>query len=601
MRKTTRLTGLSFQNFFLFCQEEDIPALDTAMQFYEELDTAEALSCFLLIKYGEFRQIVEKKVRAIDFDDRRSYIFERSYQAVSYLSKYPFLPTGIDRTAVAMQSFLEAEERCKQTNSRLRRLRDSGQCPDLVGKVFHLAVGKVSRILGEFDYEEFLHSGGWGPGATNVAKGAHTSGYNKFSAPLSVTANCLPYAQACISTMPLWARYHSGETPDEVESSNPLTPLESVFEFVPGGDVRFVPKNAKTDRSIIIPVHLNSFCQKALGNMIKKRLDVAGVDLRFQTRNQQLALRGSQFNDLATIDLKAASDSIARLLVPLMVEDDRWYKALEGTREPCARLPDGRWVRFEKFSAMGNSFTFELETLIFYSLTWAAVQVHRESFGQSINPWTGKTYPWHVSAYGDDLICPVDCTETVLEVLSFFGFQPNMDKSFWDGPFRESCGKDYFAGRLVRPVFLKERLTNVEAIIRSANSFSRLGHRRNLGYGRDRRLRAIWLRLVHRLPSDLARRTGIPEGYGDAGLVKCWDEFHPAHAGRKIGWCGWWAVGIIHSPVKAKMWQIDPALLVYLQGSTELPREGQYDLRGRTKCSTKRMYVLDWADIGPWV
>lgn len=601
MRKTTRLTGLSFQNFFLFLPQEDIPALETAMQFYEELDTAESLSCFLMVKYGEFRQLVEKKVRVTDFDDHQAWSFERSYQAVSYLSKYPFLPTGINREAVALTAFLEAEERCRETNGRLRLLRDFGQGPDLARKVFHLAVGKVSRILGEFDSEEFLRSGGWGPGATNVAKGVHTSGYNKFSAPLSVTANCLLYAQTCVSTMPLWARYHSGETPDDLTSSHPLTPLESVFECVPGGEVRFVPKNAKTDRSIIIPVHLNSYCQKALGSMVRRRLRVAGIDLSSQERNQELALRGSSKNDLATIDLKAASDTISRMLIPLLVEDDRWYKAFEGTREPCARLPDGRWVRFEKFSAMGNSFTFELETLIFYALTWAAVRVHRESFGQSINPWTGEAYPWHVSAYGDDLICPVDCAGTVLEVLSFFGFQPNVDKSFTDGPFRESCGKDYFSGRLVRPVFLKERLTNVEAIIRCANSFSRLGSRRNFGYGRCRSLRAIWLRLVSRLPQDLANRIGIPEGYGDGGLVKCWDEFRPARAGRKIGWAGWWAVGIIHSPIKAKMWQMDPALLVYLQGSTELPREGQYDLRGRTKCSTKRMYVLDWTDIGPWV
>lgn len=622
MRKTTRLTGLSFQNFFVFLTEDDIPALETALQLFEELDTAESLSCWMLCKYGEFRQLVEKKLTVTDFDDQNPVGFEKSYQAVSYLSKYPFLPTGIDRQGVALAKFLEAEERCKETNRRMRQLRD---CPLRVDtryrEVFHLAAGKVSRILGEFDCEEFLRSGGWGPGATDVAIGTRTSGYNKFSGPLSVTANCLPFAVRCVSTVPLWAQYHVRlETPDEFESSNPVSPREEVFEVVPGGSVRFVPKNAKTDRSIIIPVHLNSYCQKALGRMMRKRLKRAGVNLDDQSRNQELAYQGSLSGDLSTVDLEAASDTIARLLPALLIESDEWWKALEGTREPEGRLPDGSWVRFEKFSAMGNSFTFELESLIFYALVWASVRVLRSS-AHPINPWTGSAYPWTVSVYGDDIVCPTDCVEGVLEVLNYFGFKANASKTHVDGVFRESCGKDYFAGRLVRPVFLKERLTNEEAIIKTANAVRLLAHRRNLGCGCDVSLRAVWIRLVHRLPSGVAAKTGIPMGSGDGGLIKTFDEFCPKLARREIGWAGYWAVAILHSPVKASMWQYGPALADYLQDEhglsvfdperlsldelVDIPKDvvkdGKYALRGRTKSRLKRMYRLDWPDIGPWI
>jgi len=638
MRKTIRLTGLAFQNFFLFMEEEDIPALETAQQLFEELDTAESLSCWMLVKYGEFRQLVEKKLRDTDFDDSSPRIFERSYQAVSYLSKYPFLPTGIDRRQVALSKFLEAEERCKETNSRMRLLRDSPHKVDSrFREVFHLAVGKISRILGAFDGEEFLRSGGWGPGATNVAKGTRTSGYNKFSGPLSVTANCLPYAVAHVSAIPLWAQYHvCRETPDEFESSRPVSPREEIFEVVPGGSVRFVPKNAKTDRSIIIPVHLNSYCQKALGRMLRRRLKHVGVDLDDQSRNQQLAYRGSLDTSLATIDLEAASDTIARLLPALLIEQDQWYKALEGTREPVARLPDGSWIRFEKFSAMGNSFTFELESLIFYALVWASVKVIRSS-SHPVNQWTGKEYPWTVSVYGDDIVCPTDCVDGVIEVLRFFGFTPNTSKTHVDGVFRESCGMDYFAGHLVRPVFLKERLTSEEAIIKASNALRRLAFRRNRGCGCDASLYSTWYRLSRRLSRGVQTGTGIPLGCGDGGLLKSFDEFCPKQARREIGWVGYWAVGIVHTPVKAQMWQYGPALADYLQDENGLPplteellvetdpqgwlnrlsadpreeidalfndkttKDGEFALRGRTRSRLKRMYRLDWPDIGPWV
>jgi len=74
---------------------------------------------------------------------------------------------------------------------------------------------------------------------------------------------------------------------------------------------------------------------------------------------------------------------------------------------------------------MGNGFTFPLETLIFWALTRAVC---------------GSTAT--VSAYGDDIICPSDRAEDVIAVLTEVGFSVNLEKSFWNGPFRESCGSD---------------------------------------------------------------------------------------------------------------------------------------------------------------
>ena len=66
---------------------------------------------------------------------------------------------------------------------------------------------------------------------------------------------------------------------------------------------------------------------------------------------------------------------------------------------------------------MGNGYTFELETLIFYALIRAVV---------------GKEST--ASVYGDDLIYPSCHTREVRALLNFVGFATNEEKSFPVGP-----------------------------------------------------------------------------------------------------------------------------------------------------------------------
>lgn len=106
-------------------------------------------------------------------------------------------------------------------------------------------------------------------------------------------------------------------------------------------------------------------------------------------------------------------------------------------------LVDGRWIQLEKFSSMGNGFTFELETLIF----WALVESLRDLRSQ-----TGG----RVSVYGDDIVCPSDIATDLIELLDFCGFEVNTKKSHWAGLFRESCGEHFFRGKNVTPIYQKE-------------------------------------------------------------------------------------------------------------------------------------------------
>jgi hypothetical protein len=108
------------------------------------------------------------------------------------------------------------------------------------------------------------------------------------------------------------------------------------------------------------------------------------------------------------------------------------------------------------FSSMGNGFTFELESLIFWALSKATAY------------FTGTSGV--ISVYGDDIICPTGMAQDLIWILSVFGFQTNRDKSFTEGPFRESCGGHYHSGFDVTPFYLRKPIESLLDIIHMANS-----------------------------------------------------------------------------------------------------------------------------------
>jgi len=59
-----------------------------------------------------------------------------------------------------------------------------------------------------------------------------------------------------------------------------------------------------------------------------------------------------------------------------------------------------------------------------------------------------------ISCFGDDLIIPCELKELLLKVFETLNLHVNEEKSFFHGPFRESCGGDYHNGCDVRPAFL---------------------------------------------------------------------------------------------------------------------------------------------------
>ncbi len=109
--------------------------------------------------------------------------------------------------------------------------------------------------------------------------------------------------------------------------------------------------------------------------------------------------------------------------------------------------------------------------------------------------------------------------------LQLCGFTVNSSKSFTDGPFRESCGHDYYKGIDIRPVYTKTMLTWRD-VFRVHNFFYR---------NFDRERAAAW---ENEIPEPL--RIYGPDGYGDGHLLKDdWSPVRkPSHGKRGFGgWC----------------------------------------------------------------
>jgi len=195
-----------------------------------------------------------------------------------------------------------------------------------------------------------------------------------------------------------------------------------------------------------------------------------------------------------------ASDTIRSELVSSLLSWD-WFNLLSISRSDFTRI-DSEYVKLEKFSSMGNGYTFELESLIFLAVCRSIVP--REE--------------WHaVSVFGDDLIVPQEYASSVIDCLELLGFKTNKQKSFLAGSFFESCGTDWFKGQNVRPFFCKGRSkAGIPYSLQIANML-RLYAKRVYLDGCDPRFRPIWQGLIKATPRSW--RLPVPASLGDVGMV----------------------------------------------------------------------------------
>lgn len=436
----------------------------------------------------DWATIASQRVDPSSFTDPEE--FARHYQAAELLRKAEFLPhlSPREKAASAQKSFWDSERVCFSSNKRLYPLlHDPVVYGEGVRSMVDRARKYIRRVLGKCP-DDVL--GRFGPGSTFSDRG------NEITVPHKIN-NLRPAltSKAWPFLFPFFGTAWGKAVARGKEGAGPIV--------VRGNRFTTVPKDSVTDRGICIEPSLNLFYQLPYGAAIKKRLAREGINLYTgQQSHREWARRASINDDFCTIDLSSASDTVCSVLVELLLPRS-WFDVLDSLRSPRTLVND-RWVLLEKFSSMGNGFTFELESLIFAAI------IHALDPSQV----SGRDF----SVYGDDIIVKKHLGEDLLSALSFFGFIPNRRKTFLSGPFRESCGGDFFLGVDVSPFRLKESWSGPEGWISVANKIRRWS---DVNQARRHDLQCVWLRVVETLPSSIQSCRG-PSELGD--LVICDDE-----------------------------------------------------------------------------
>lgn len=373
--------------------------------------------------------------------------FEANYQAACFLSKFTVIDkqNSADRRSRAIDKWLKTDSTNATTNKRLSTFHRSASLEVFPGVT---AVDFLSRVRANVAHVLFvdpsfdLAHGGFSGGASTSKTRVHSHPAMKFLGKADVTRPVLPLFRDVIRGT-RWADHigNPGLDPRIVE-----------------GNVLFtVPKNSDIDRVACKEPDLNMFLQKSMGNQIRYLLRKrVGINLNDQRINGELARVGSVDGSLLTLDLSSASDSISTKLVELVVPP-AWFEILDLIRSKVTII-DSVEYRPEMFSSMGNGFTFELESLIFYSIVRAVAYL--------------RGVKGRLSVYGDDIIAPSELGQDLISALAFCGFSVNEDKSFIDGPFRESCGKHWYLGRDVSPFYLRRPFSTISDLILTLNQLT---------------------------------------------------------------------------------------------------------------------------------
>lgn len=377
-------------------------------------DDVNSMTCYIRNKdIAGFVNYTQR--RASECQDAQTYrLFA---QAAALMSKNSSVSDEETCFENAKKSFFRAEKLCRITNKRLEHyffysdrldVEIRGWLQSMIEEIRTL-VGPLRFMTGDVLSHLHLTSGA----SLNLAR-AVAMPYLKLRRRMTCTRRLVPFAVE----LALSQGY-------EVE---PIA--------VPGNRVTLVPKNYRTHRTIACEPEWNLPLQLACDSYLKDRLQKFWkIDLRYgQATQQELARAGSVDGSLATVDFSMASDTLSKALVAILFPPE-WYSYLTTLRSPRYKGPFGEGV-YEKFSSMGNGTTFTLETIIFA----AAAKAVRSKV---------------VSVYGDDVIIDADKWDAFRKLTKFLGFIPNVDKTHHTGPFRESCGADWYLGTNVRPVYFK--------------------------------------------------------------------------------------------------------------------------------------------------
>jgi len=316
--------------------------------------------------------------------------------------------------------------------------------------------------------------------------------------------------------------------------------LDKVNILEPGEElpvkVVLVPKTLKTPRVIAMEPACMQYVQQGiyrsfLDNFARDELLKKLIGFDDQVPNQELARQGSLDGKTATLDLSDASDRVSNQLVKAMLS--QWPHlsgAVDAARSRRAEVPGYGVIRLSKYASMGSALCFPIEALVFTTLIFVGIQ---RSLNVTLTRKHIKLLAKSVRVYGDDLIVPVESVSSVVHTLEHFGARVGVDKSFWTGKFRESCGKEYFNGQDVSIVRVRQALPSTTADV--AGVISTVAFRNQLytsGYWNTVRWLDNQLRKILRIYPDVEPTSPVLGRVSFLGYQA--ERMHPDHHSPQV-------------------------------------------------------------------
>lgn len=416
----------------------------------------------------DWAQVVEAagSLSSQKYDDATSHFVANQFALL--VKKFPFEKKVLDLNPrqTAINSFFRSERRGARINRKFAILEKNPSRDKFDFELEKASTWVRSVLNTEPNYREIFAMCDFGPGANLGVHGDATHILRKMSVgQMTVSPGALHHAFAGIchnfhflSRFVPKRDYSDGSSILCLDYEEAFTAYLSSIRVLEYNKIDFVLKNAKTHRSIGIETLLSGYVQKGTDLSMRKRLRKVGIDLAYQDLNQRLAREGSLLweseDPFVTLDVREASNSVFTNVVK------RFFSKAPAWFELFARIRSSSYEfenvvrRYELFVSMGNGFCFPLETTIFASLC------HAVNAGKP-----GVDF----MVYGDDIIVRRSVADRLIALLRHCGFRLNGEKSFLEGPFRESCGADWFNGEDVRPFTLDYELDSLESIFKFLN------------------------------------------------------------------------------------------------------------------------------------
>lgn len=415
----------------------------------QDLDSQEIQNIYHAYKGGDHEFIVNEVWSPKTEEKLISHReFAIKYLSANLLRKSTVLNLGLDTSEEARRSFLNVEKHNRDTNARGCGWREPATTGDMGSTVDLYRTGPaligrarywVARILGPLDIDHAVSLSEFSQGASDDLPRREASSAAKYLGRPTTTLALKSFATSVVRSSHIW---------EEAILAN------GELSITMGDRFRTVPKNAQTDRTMCLQPRMNLYLQKGCGKLIKRRLArfyasfgiIRDLNTSFLV-NKELAKAASIKDNLTTVDGREASNRWTTFWVEyLLGESDGWYEYLNTLRchyTDISREGDGsEWHRNQMFMAMGNGFTFELQTVLFLALGLAAVEVETP---------IDRDVLQDIICFGDDLIIPTYAYAGLKNLYTYVGHEINDKKTFSHGPFRESCGGHYYGGYDVEP------------------------------------------------------------------------------------------------------------------------------------------------------